>query len=617
MSKDIEWLDPSSFEILKQTLTKDFVPNLPALLQPRSDQKKNEEKNLSRAFSAFVISKLCEVDAKTAAEAVIDDFNDQGIDAIYYHGETLYLVQSKLKAKDQFSQIEALAFCEGVRQFVKCNWIYFNQHFQNRIVALEAAIEDCSSIQLVVSHVGSGVSKPANDVLIRFLETEMVDEQRLEQNYINIDHVKIENYLLQNSAYPKVDADIFIEKPQVVSTPRTFYIGFVLLSDLASLHKTHGKALYEKNIRTFLGMGQKHRVNESIRETLKQKPEEFCYLNNGVTALCDDVTQGKQDPNGKRKHKTKGFSVINGAQTISSAADASANGIDISQAKVLLTLIKADADTEFAKRVTKARNHQNPVSLSDFAALHENQEHLSRKAAYLGITYEYKAGHNDRVVDNNYIRLDEAVTALALCHPDPRYAVWLKKEPEQLYSPDSDGYRGLFTSDLSVHKLINAVYFSRYLKKRMLTEENAAVGSTRLTYKHGVYGLGWVLAKRFKNVIHSTVIVDTDLLEDKASIPFDELRNQFETQVDSYINSSDRGALSVFRNRTHALPLLQAVMLEHYGLTADPIIPYKQSSKISDKEEYPKALFDYMVENAPQITLVDSNTTKKEKTPNG
>jgi hypothetical protein len=444
----------------------------------------------------------------------------------------------------------------------------------------------------------------------------MADEELLKSVYLDIDYNKTRQFLHNANAYPKVNADIIIDKPQKTQDPRICYIGFAPLSDLVTLHDEHGDALYEKNIRTFLGLGRKHQVNNSIQQTLDQKPEEFCYLNNGVTALCDDIFQ-RSERDGKRIHETKGFSVINGAQTISSAAHASERGVDISQAKVLLTLIKADADTEFAKRVTKARNHQNPVSLSDFAALDENQEHLRRKAAYFGITYEYKAGYNDRIADSNYIRLEEAVTALALCHPDPRYAIWLKKQPEQLYNPDSDGYRRLFTSDLTVNKLINAVYFSRYLKKRMLTEENAAVGSTRLTYKHGVYGVGWVLAKRFKTSIDSAILLNVSELEDKASSPFDKLRNQFETQVSDFVLRYDIGALSIFRNQTHTLPLLQAVMQEHYGLTTDDVILRKMSINDSDKEGYPKALFDYMVSKAPQITLVDSNTAKKETTPNG
>jgi hypothetical protein len=600
-------LDDSSFDLLKQILTRDFVPFLPTLLHPDGRQEENNKKNLSRAFSAFVLSKVCEVPEQEAAKAVVDDFYDQGIDAIFLHGETLYLIQSKIKRTEAFKQDEALKFCRGVRQLIKSEFDQFNQHVKVRQTEIENAIDKCRDIQMVIGHIGSPVPTTTASVLNDFLKTEMVDEELLNSAYLDIDHHRTKHFLQNANAYPKVNADIVIERPQKTENPRVSYIGFVPLSDLVTLHNEHGKALYEKNIRTFLGLGRKHQVNNSIQQTLADKPQEFCYLNNGVTALCDDVTQ-RTERDGKRKHETKGFSVINGAQTISSAAHAARSGTDISQAKVLLTLIKADHDHDFAKRVTKARNHQNPVSLSDFAALHDDQERLRCEAACLKITYEYKAGVNDGTHDESRIRFDEAVTALALCHPDPRYAVWLKKAPEKLHSPDAIEYKSLFPPDLSVHYLINAVYFSRYLKQRVLDEENAATGSNRLTYKHGVYGLGWILAKRLKEAIDSSSLLDRELLKAKSSSPFDELRYRFETEVRREVMTSGRGALSIFRNQTHTLPLLTKVMLEDFDLTRDPVITHKQAVQDFNTVGYPKALFDYMVSKAPQIRLVRLRT---------
>ena len=62
-----------------------------------------------------------------------------------------------------------------------------------------------------------------------------------------------------------------------------------LVTDLVDLHEKYGKALYEKNIRTFLG--HKTEVNSAIQKTLADQPESFLYLNNGVTALCEIVDQ--------------------------------------------------------------------------------------------------------------------------------------------------------------------------------------------------------------------------------------------------------------------------------------------------------------------------------------
>ena len=96
----------------------------------------------------------------------------------------------------------------------------------------------------------------------------------------------------------------------------------------------------------------------------------------------------------------------------------------------MFTLIKAPADGPFGKRVTKARNHQNPVQTANFASLDENQERLRQEVALLGVTYHYRP--EALATDSQSISLDEALRALASQQGDPRYTVWLKSEPARL-----------------------------------------------------------------------------------------------------------------------------------------------------------------------------------------
>jgi hypothetical protein len=72
---------------------------------------------------------LLGISEKVASESVIDDFDDVGIDAIYFHGpsQTLYLVQSKFKKGEEFKQDEALAFCQGVRKLLIQDFVGFNR----------------------------------------------------------------------------------------------------------------------------------------------------------------------------------------------------------------------------------------------------------------------------------------------------------------------------------------------------------------------------------------------------------------------------------------------------------------------------------------------------------
>lgn len=593
-------IDPNTLALLKETLKDKFVPLLPPLLDQKKTQEEKDKKNVSRALSAFVIHHLCEVSEETAAKSVVDDFDDGGIDAIFFHVDTVYLIQSKLKGSEQFKQEEAQAFCAGVRQLLQLNFTNFNDHIKRRQTDLEDCIENCKKIQIVIIHVGAGISLPAANAINRLLEDAGSDEERLATPYIDVDAQKVTEFIRKGNAYKRVDAKIYLECNKSIGSPRKSYFGLVSVSDLVDLHIKHDKALYEKNIRTFLGMGLKQGVNEAIQQTLELRPQDFCYLNNGVTALCE-IIEPKAERLGRRSFQLKGLSIINGAQTISSSAHAKAKGTDISKAKVMLTLITGDSDSEFGKSVTKARNHQNPVSLSDFVALEEDQERLRREAAYLNIHYEYKSGVSDQS-DPAKIHITEAVPALAMLHRDPRYAVWLKKEPGNLYQTKSEQYKGLFPSDLSIQTLVNAVTFYRYVQAQMVIQASGATTSLeRLTYKHGVFALGWVLSKRIRKYIFAPNLIKLTTLETAMSRPFDEARNRLHDLIQEQYNLG-RGALAVYRNQTHAIPVIQRLMLEDYGLANDPAIPYKQSQNQAN-DPYPVALFDYLAQKAPEIKV--------------
>lgn len=588
--------------MLEQALDAEFVPHLPKLLDTTKLAADQQRKNRSRAFSAFALHNICSIPKIDAARAVIDDFDDYGIDAIYYHAptETLYLVQSKLKAAEQFSQEEALAYCQGTRKLIKQDFSGFNKNVQDRKTEIEDALDNCSHIKLVVAHTGSGISKHAKNAIDELLADEDHGEERLEPQAIDYDSIRVVKDLRAAKAYEQIDTELWVQKCSTVSEPRVTYFGLVQLQDLVALHEKHGKALYERNIRTFLG--HKTEVNTSIQRTLAAKPQDFLYLNNGVTALCQEIhPKGtKQAQGGRKKLKLRGFSVINGAQTIASSAKFLADNkdSDLTGAKVSITLIKADADGEFGKSVTRARNHQNPVLLANFAALDDEQERLRRDLAYLEIHYAYKAEAADGVIDECRIRIDEAAQALAMLQTDPRYVVWLKKEPAQLLDTASDQYKALFSTTLTAFQLANAVRLNRYIQNRMATEARSAAGQERLIYKHGGYALAWTLAKRLRSEINGTVLLDTAKVKAALSAPFDQLR---QTLYDAALAAMySKGPLALFRNQTDVLPLLQNVLITYYGLSADPVLDHKKALYKAG-QPYPEELFSYLVTRAPQI----------------
>lgn len=111
-------------------------------------------------------------------------------------------------------------------------------------------------------------------------------------------------------------------------------------------------------------------MNRSIDNSLANNAVDFEFFNNGVTALCSSI-QGRRGGRESKNFQIEKLSIVNGAQTVATAARRmEMTGTPrISDARVLVTIIAADAENDFGQSVTRARNHQNNVGKADFVAL--------------------------------------------------------------------------------------------------------------------------------------------------------------------------------------------------------------------------------------------------------
>ncbi|WP_371340780.1 AIPR family protein [Klebsiella quasipneumoniae] len=601
-------LEPHYMTILKKVLTERFVPSLPPLLDTSKPLATQQAKQLSRAFSAFALHKLLGITPQLAVASVVDDFNDKGIDAIHYdtESETLYLLQTKLKESEQFKQEDALPFCEGVRLLLRQDFASFNANVQNRKADIETALDTCSHIKLVIPYTGEGVSQTANTILQSLLDDGDLDEERLHNQVLYYSATDIIRDLLAEQAYQPVHTDILLHKHEKVESPRTTYYGIALLKDLVALYQDHGKALYERNIRYFLG-SSKSEVNKAIKNTLYEAPGDFFYLNNGVTAVCD-VIEAKATKNGAKKLKVRGLSIINGAQTVASAAEFVSQhpNKSIEEAKVMLTLIKAPADGKFGKRVTKARNNQNPVQVTNFTSLDENQERLRQEIAHIGYIYHYRA--EMVLAGEKMITLDEALKALAALQNDPRYTVWLKSGPLRLADSESAEYQVLFPIALTGTVLVNAVLCHRAIRSLVVGyEQNAVVRSPeKLLYRHAVHVITTVMMKRLLQKIREPAVMNAATLPALISRPLDQLRQE---AVNLAIDPRTRrltlaeGPLAYFQKMERTIPFLIDLMKKHYDLNRfqPETSPHRLHILAAEKKSLEHDLAERLAKAAPQL----------------
>lgn len=94
-----------------------------------------------------------------AANSIVDGFNDNGIDAIYYSqiSKTLFIIQSKWihKGEGEPESGEVNKFVNGIRDIINSNYERFNQKVNRKKYLIESAISDFGTkIQLILIHTG-------------------------------------------------------------------------------------------------------------------------------------------------------------------------------------------------------------------------------------------------------------------------------------------------------------------------------------------------------------------------------------------------------------------------------------------------------------------------------
>lgn len=593
-------LSDEYMEILKRELATHYVPHLPQQIPSTNSAEQQAQKQLSRALGAFLLTAICDLDAKSAASAVLDDFQDNGIDAVYFDAksDTLHVVQGKLKAGQEFKQADAQSFCIGARRLFQQDFDSFNTHVKTRQTELENSLATASVIKLWIVYVGPGVSGVAQAALTDFIADESHGEsERLDANVGYFGPDDLERELRRRHSYKPVNAEIRLMHASKVSEPRVTWYGIAHVADLVSFHNQHSKALYEKNIRYYLGNGRSE-INKQIQDTLVNDPEAFLYLNNGITALCSEIT-AKEQKQGRRRLKVLGLSIVNGAQTVAATAEAlgAKPDTDISKARVMVTLIQAPADGAFGPRVTRARNSQNPVSVSNFASQDPIQERLRQELSALGITYHFRPEASATPTSGS-ILLEEALRALAWMQPDVRYPVWLKSGKGDVNNPESSAYKQLFSEDMRGAHLANAVFFSRKILDLLKQADRGANGVERLVYRHGLHAFGWSYLKRLRTRVLVPSIVDPSTIPSLISKSFDEQR---QNAADAFLGVQvGKGPLAFFKSQADTTPFLVQLMIKSYGLSGHQAISALDSSDAKEVSPRQK-LFSFLSQNAPQI----------------
>jgi hypothetical protein len=289
-----------------------------------------------------------------------------------------------------------------------------------------------------------------------------------------------------------------LRNPGWIKRPYETVYGLLSLAELAQLQHEHKNRLIAANIRAYKG---KTEVNEQISATVRDEPEHFFYLNNGLTAFCErlEVNHLDRDNAAEKRLRAFGFSIVNGAQTLGSVGKAISTGtVPVPEGYVFLKVVSLERcldDREFAERITRSTNFQNLIGSRDFVALDEQQERIARQLSLFGISYHFKEEADAPTPDETNFTLDEATTACA-CIPqrqDCDYCVRVLANRRSLWSfepiyPEHEINRSIyscvFRADRSARTVWRAVQAQRVVIETMKDNARASTGLRKTFYEN-------------------------------------------------------------------------------------------------------------------------------------
>ncbi len=547
----------------------------------------------TRALTALAIQDLTGCGPEEASAGVIDGFDDQGIDgiAVAPDGRRVWIVQTKWsdQAKGSLDQGSALKLIRGIRKLQDGEYDDFGDNLLPLREDLDAAL-GTGGVRIVI--VACVLGKQPLSPVIRGDLKKFVDESNslvptAELVVVGFDEVY--EIVKRGVAEPRVDLSATLENWGQLPEPYLAYYGCMSAADVARWYSDAGEKLFDQNIRRSLGLTE---VNQKIRTTLKDSPEAFWYLNNGITVLCESLSKTlKGSSRSVGTFDLIGASVVNGAQTVRSIFEVAHENPDTADdARVWVRLISlAGCPAGFAGVVTEATNTQNQVEARDFVSLDPVQAALRDDFAMtLQKSYVIKRGEPDPDRDAG-CSVVEVARALACAQPDARFAARARQEGAVLWERGEKGtYEVLFGRSPGADRAWRLVTFMRAVADRLRAEEKQRDGRALRVAAQSEYLVAHVLLR------HAV----TESSREPSSTQWSALLDLVGPLVDLLVMTIDRlytvhsVAQQVFRDPDSCVELA-GIALDHLATgSKTPALPieYQSATVRSRRQRKPNAV---------------------------
>lgn len=334
--------------------------------------------NEGQRFIAWYLRNVHNLDAFEAKACITDGAGDKQIDAIYIDDQTstIYIIQGKFYGGDTVD-------AEPLRE-VLSSWIQIrnlpllqdsaNDKLKVKINEMSTALDDDYEIcfELITT---SELTEVAKKDLASFQKS-LSESETLSANLVLVDRetlqARYDEALNKNRPYINYEFSLEAGKYMEMSIGATkAVIAAIPIRECIKIPGIKDGTLFRKNVRQSLGTGNK--VNKGIARTLRNDPEEFFFLHNGITAICSSIKINDGTMS------VKELNVVNGCQSLSTIFSCSESVRNVSDAYVMFRFYEI-SDPERADDISTSTNSQSAVKARD---LRSNDKYvLALKKAY-------------------------------------------------------------------------------------------------------------------------------------------------------------------------------------------------------------------------------------------
>ena len=319
--------------------------------------------SVGKAFMLWYATEALGLDQDAAHEAIsFDGGNDKSIDLFYVDDqfERIIIAQGKFNSKGNYKPMVG----EFLELIHASDWLKNPEALMREgREDLAAAAQDYNdlilrgySIEYLFVYMGLP-KRELQDAVVHFNNAELGSNPSRSARTVSLD-------LLRHAHDEYVDKStrITVEKISVLGDQSFEQIGSygrsLVISipgnELKRLYEVHGDALFDRNVRLFLG-ARKGSVNAGIRDTLDSisDRQNFWAYNNGMTFVCDRYEFEEK----AGELALYNFSIVNGCQTTVSIASASEKA---SSLVAVLARVIASSQESIIDSIITYTNRQTP-----------------------------------------------------------------------------------------------------------------------------------------------------------------------------------------------------------------------------------------------------------------